>query len=1170
MAAEPSDGVVARVLAVVAEQTGYPPEMLDLELDLEADLGIDTVKQAETFAAIREEYGIERDESLSLRDYPTLASVVGFVRDRAEGLGSEAAAPGAEAAGVAVAAAPSAMAAEPPSDGVVARVLAVVAEQTGYPPEMLDLELDLEADLGIDTVKQAETFAAIREEYGIERDESLSLRDYPTLASVVGFVRDRAEGLGSEAAAPGAEAAGVAVAAAPSAMAAEPPSDGVVARVLAVVAEQTGYPPEMLDLELDLEADLGIDTVKQAETFAAIREEYGIERDESLSLRDYPTLASVVGFVRDRAPGLDPGETGAASEPGAASGEGSAEAAVAAEPPSDDPTPRRLAVSVLRPDLELCTPTGVTVGPDSRVVVMADTGGVGAALVKRLEALGADVLSLEGAPSADELLATIDAWRGDGGVDGVYWLPALDVEAPLEQMDLGAWREALRVRAKLLYRTLRHLYELVGEPGTFLVSATRLGGRHGYDDAGAVAPMGGAVAGITKTFKRERPEALVKAVDFAPSRKTAALADTLIAETERDPGVVEVGRHEGLRYSVALEERPAPETPSGIELGDGSVVVVTGAAGSIVSAIIADLANAAKGTFHLLDLAPEPDRDDPDIAAFATDRDQLKRTLFERLQAAGERATPAKVEKELAGIERRHAALAAVQAVEAAGGTVRYHSVDLLDGAAMAAVTDEIRETSGRVDAVVHAGGLEISRLLPDKEPDEFDLVFDVKADGWFNLLHGLADVPVAATVVFSSIAGRFGNAGQADYSAANDLLCKWTTSWRSSRPDTLGLAVDWTAWGDIGMATRGSIPTVMKAAGIDMLPAAVGIPIVRRELVDDGATRELLVGGRLGVLTEELDAAGGLDVGPDSALAQRVGPDHTVVVTDIVGSPLGDGFTVSARLDPAAEAFLHDHRIDGTPVLPGVMGIESFVETATLLYPDRVATAVENVDFLAPVKFFRDEPRELTISARFAPDGDDIVATCRLVGTRMLANQDEPQVTEHFRGTVRLSPEPNEPATVPPSPSADPAVAAEDIYRIYFHGPAYQVLDSAWAVDDRAVGLLAADLPPAHAAPAATATDPRLVELCFQTAGVHEIAESGAMALPTHIDRLTLRSRATDAAGPVQAMVQPSGGGFDATVVDGDGVVILELEGYRTIGLPGALDDSVLAPLRAGMGVAG
>ncbi len=525
------------------------------------------------------------------------------------------------------------------------------------------------------------------------------------------------------------------------------------------------------------------------------------------------------------------------------------------------------------------------------------------------------------------------------------------------------------------------------------------------------------------------------------------------------------------------------------------------------------------------------------------------------------------VEKELAGIERRHAALAAIQAVEAAGGTAHYHSVNLLDADAMTAVTEQIRDVSGRVDMLVHAGGLEISRLMPDKEPTEFDLVFDVKSDGWFHLLKGLAEVPLASTVVFSSIAGRFGNGGQADYSAANDLLCKWTSSFKTTRPDTIGLAVDWTAWGDIGMATRGSIPTVMKAAGIDMLPAAAGIPIVRRELVGDDATRELLVGQRLGVLTEPWHPTGGLD---PSTLASRVGPEHTAVITDVTGTGIDDGLTVTATLDPTAQPFLDDHRIDGTPVLPGVMGIESFAEVAALMYPDHSITAIEDVAFVAPFKFYRDEPRELKVMAAFSPDGDDIVADCRLLGERTLANQDEPQVTEHFTGRVRLSPEANPPETIDPSPEADAVVAADDVYRIYFHGPAYQVLDRAWASGDGATGLLAGDLPPNHAGHAPTETDPRLIELCFQTAGIWEIAADGSMALPTRIDRVVPGTRASETSGPLQAEITPTGeGGFDAAVADSDGTVVLRLEGYRTIQMPGSLDDDILAPLRSGMGTA-
>ena len=70
--------------------------------------------------------------------------------------------------------------------------------------------------------------------------------------------------------------------------------------VIGIVSEMTGYPPELLDLDLDLEADLGVDTVKQAEVFAAVRERFDVERDDNLQLRDFPTLTHVIGWVRDK------------------------------------------------------------------------------------------------------------------------------------------------------------------------------------------------------------------------------------------------------------------------------------------------------------------------------------------------------------------------------------------------------------------------------------------------------------------------------------------------------------------------------------------------------------------------------------------------------------------------------------------------------------------------------------------------------------------------------------------------------------------------------------------------------------------------------------------------------------------------------------------------------
>ena len=201
-------------------------------------------------------------------------------------------------------------------------------------------------------------------------------------------------------------------------------------------------------------------------------------------------------------------------------------------------------------------------------------------------------------------------------------------------------------------------------------------------------------------------------------------------------------------------------------------------------------------------------------SAFLTDKENLKRDLFARIQARGERATPALVEKELASLERAQAAQTAIDAVRAAGGTPHYFSVNLADAKAVAQVIEQVRRSHGRIDVLLHAAGIERSHALPDKDPREFDLVFNVKSDGFFHLLHAIGDMPLGATVAFSSIAGRFGNAGQTDYSAANDLLCKITSSFRTTRPATRGVVIDWTAWGGIGMATRGSIPKVMEVAG--------------------------------------------------------------------------------------------------------------------------------------------------------------------------------------------------------------------------------------------------------------------------------------------------------------------------------------------------------------------
>jgi hypothetical protein len=934
--------------------------------------------------------------------------------------------------------------------------------------------------------------------------------------------------------------------------------DEVRAVVLELVAEQTGYPTDMLDPELDLEADLGVDTVKQAEIFAAIRSRYDIPRDESLKLRDFPTLAHVVQFVLDRAPqGVVTEAPDHFKEPELA------KVAVAHDPErlaagidAAGGVPRRVAVPVLRPALDRTVPTGVEIGTGSRVAVMADRGGVAKDLVGLLEERGAEVLFIEEPPETEAFVGAIEAWLAEGPATGIFWLPALDRDEGAESFEPEAWREALRVRVKLLAAAGRAAYERFEHPGTFLVAGTRMGGFLGFDEAGALSSLDGAVVGFVKALRREREACTVKVVDFGGDAPAATVAETLIAEALRDPGSVEVGRANGLRWAAGLEEQPIGEGP-GMALGPNSVFVVTGAAGSIVAEIVADLAGATGGSFHLLDLAPEPDAGDPDLAAFAEGREVAKRRLLERAKAAGERPTPVAIERQLAGLERGHAALSAMRAVRAAGGEAWYHQVDLTDAAAVAKALGGIEN---RVDVLLHAAGLEISKFLSSKEQREFDLVFDVKANGWCHLLHALDGVPIGAVVAFGSVAGRFGNGGQTDYSAANGLLGAAVSNLRRTRPDTRAITVDWTAWAGIGMASRGSIPKMMEAAGIDMLPPEVGIPFIRRELVGGSFRGEIVVGSRLGILLDEWAPEGGIDA---AAFGEGAGGP---VAGTVRSMGVHTGLVVDVELDPKRHPFLDDHRIDGTPVMPGVMGIETFCEVAAGVLAGWHVAEVEDVAFHAPLKCYRDDPRTVTVEASFRPRGDEVVARCRLIGRRNLPGRAEPQETVHFEGTVVLVPGAPAAETAPVPEPVGGGAGPEAIYQVYFHGPAYRVLERAWPREP-AVGLfngvLPDDLPPG-AGPAVAA--PRLVELCFQTAGMWEICERGRFGLPASVGRVRFPADPAGAEQPVRAVVRPveDGASFDAEVVDVNGAVLVAIEGYRTVELPGVLGPAAVAALRS------
>lgn len=315
----------------VVEQTGYPPEIVDLDADLEADLGIDSIKKAQLFGELREFFDITPSGNLSLDDFPTLRHVFNFLNEgrRQPNVANEnisqpqfATEQSASLPANAVAmgemehtASNRGVPRQAPAD-LKAFLIGFVVEQTGYPAEIVDLHADLEADLGIDSIKKAQLFGELREHFTLNSaNESLSLDDFSTLGHILSFLQqlagfEKSEDRPLTEPIAAQQVSGTAHSGNGQVIGSSKESEAELAAFLVnFVVEQTGYPPEIVDLEADLEADLGIDSIKKAQLFGELRERFEITGvgNESLSLDDFPTLRHVLHYLErsDRSSAAD-------------------------------------------------------------------------------------------------------------------------------------------------------------------------------------------------------------------------------------------------------------------------------------------------------------------------------------------------------------------------------------------------------------------------------------------------------------------------------------------------------------------------------------------------------------------------------------------------------------------------------------------------------------------------------------------------------------------------------------------------------------------------------------------------------------------------------------------------------------------------------------------------
>ncbi|MBX6388507.1 MAG: SDR family NAD(P)-dependent oxidoreductase, partial [Frankia sp.] len=752
-------------------------------------------------------------------------------------------------------------------------VVEVIGSQTGYPAEMLEPGLDLEADLSIDSIKRTEILGELAGRLGLadgsggELPESVveELAAIKTVDGIVDWIVEH-PGTGADGDIPGHAGpagggggspvlpagavpvqlappaavpalAGAAVAAggghgpamlfaAPATAAAVPaarPGGAAVAAldraavvdvVVEVIGSQTGYPAEMLEPGLDLEADLSIDSIKRTEILGELATRLGLadgpggELPESVvaELAAIKTVDGIADWIVRNAAGQP-------ARP------------AAAQPARAETFPLRR--YVVEPELLPSPPSWADqLAGDDRLVAggrfaVVDGGlGVGLALADLLEQAGAEVRLVDA--EAPDL---IDQLVGGAAADGLLWVAALDA-AEGSAATLPAAFAALR--AAVLGGTRR------------LVLASGLGGDFGRSRAGSerAALAGAGFAGLVRTIGQELPEITVRLVDVEPKEAPARLAEWLLAEMFAPQAPPVVGYRDGQRRAPRV--RPA-DLPAGADsssapgwalagLGPSSVVLLTGGARGITARFAVELARRTGAHIELVGRTPPPTEPESPVTAGAFDAPALRRALIE----SGLRR-PAEIEARIARLLAEREVRATLTELGRTAASVRYHAVDVRDERAMRAVVADIYDRHGRLDGVVHGAGVLEDRLLRDKTPESFARVYSTKVDGARALLSALRpDRAPAFVVLFGSVAGVFGNRGQVDYAAANDTLDALAHACSGSVAGRV-VSVDWGPWGAGDGAGRGMVSPELEREyarrGIGLIDPRAGVAALLAEL---------------------------------------------------------------------------------------------------------------------------------------------------------------------------------------------------------------------------------------------------------------------------------------------------------------------------------------------------
>lgn len=578
--------------------------------------------------------------------------------------------------------------------------------------------------------------------------------------------------------------------------------EDIAIKMIAIISERTGYPSDMLNENIDLEAELGIDSIKRMEVLDKVLKELPPDHEEKLQvfmsqLMRAKTINEFLNIVFDK------------------------EIIQSLSVFTETSTSNEKVNEVINKNTETCARfvmksviqelpfkgdpvlTGVH-------LITSDAGNIANLVAKKIESFGGTPIIL-----SEELLASFDLleekllylFKRNPEISSViHCAPLSKISMPEE---LKEWKYLTQIQSKSLFQILRFA-ALKDEKGIHfpvrkVITTSSFGGYFGRKaKASNGLPSSGGNAGMLKALSKERTDIDIKILDFDSLLLESEIVYRIVRELEHFSEKIEIGYPNGERviFHPIASEIENQDNSEEKYLDENSVVLATGGA----KGITAEITKSMMVPGMKLIIVGRSSEIDLDI----TPKGGLNKSFNQLIE----------------------------QGVE-----IEYFSVDVKDDQAFKVLIEYIYNTYGRLDAVIHGAGVIEDNHIAQKGIDSFNNVFDTKVDTAFLLFKYLRPESLKLLVFFGSVSGRFGNQGQTDYAAANEVLNRFAWYLHQKWPNTRTLTINWGPWSMIGMASP-MVIRLLKSQGMEPIQPDEGCNFFLREIRQgNDETSEVIAG---------------------------------------------------------------------------------------------------------------------------------------------------------------------------------------------------------------------------------------------------------------------------------------------------------------------------------------